>query len=77
MEKTPALNDHYSRAQTEAPENLVRIPRLKHWELNGWYSAKNEDFGNVTPRAYLRGKSWEERVKVGEFALRKFEVLQP
>jgi hypothetical protein len=77
VERTPALNDGFSTAKVDAPENLVRIPTLKHWQINGWYSAKNEDFGYLTPRAHLRGKSWEERMAVGKFALKKFGVLQP
>ena len=57
--------DGFSRAQTEAPENLVRIPRLKHWRITAWFAAKNDDYGGLSPRDYLRGKSWNERWQVG------------
>ncbi len=77
VEKTPALNDDYSLAQVNAPENLVRIPTLKHWELNAWYGRRSEDFGGVSPRAYLQGKSWEERQRVGLIGLADVGVLRP
>jgi hypothetical protein len=60
-----------------APDNLLRIPTLKHWQINAWYSTKNNDFGGLSPRDYLRGKSWDERVRVGTDALILFGVLQP
>ena len=61
----------------DAPENLVRIPTLKHWLITGWYRTPNENFGWVSPRTYLRGKGWSERVNVGRQGLIKFDVLKP
>lgn len=58
-------------------ENLVRIPRLKHWELNSWYETRNEDYGGLTPRRYLQGKDWLERFRVGEDGLEDVGVLLP
>ncbi|MGZ8390231.1 MAG: hypothetical protein ACXWVL_06520 [Rhodoplanes sp.] len=76
-EQTPAEQDGYSRWMIDAPENLVRIPTLKHWEITGWYMTSNEDYGGLSPRAYLRGKSWEERRRVGIDALIQHKVLIP
>ena len=59
----------------DAPENLVRVPTLKHWELNAWYATSNRDFGNISPRQYLIGKSWDERRLVGLVGLQKIGVL--
>jgi hypothetical protein len=59
------------------PENVVRIPRYKHWEITSWYMTKNKDYGNVSPREYLRGKGWDERTRVGLDALTKYGVLKP
>ncbi len=77
VEQTPARNYGFSRALIEAPENLVRIPTLKHWELNRWYELPNEKFDGLAPRAYLRGRSWNERRRVGLAGLIDVGVLSP
>ena len=59
-----------------APENLVRVPRLKHWMINGWYPIPNEDYGWMPPRQYSRGKDWEERTRIGRDALVRFGILK-
>jgi len=61
----------------DGPDNLIRIPTLKHWQINGWYGTPNDEFSGLSPRNYLRGKSWGERMRVGEEALILFGVLQP
>jgi hypothetical protein len=61
----------------DAPENLVRIPTFKHWEITTWYQTKNEDFGYLSPREYLRGRSWGERQRVGFKALVDVGALKP
>ena len=77
VEQTSAQEFGFSRWMIDAPDNLVRIPRLKHWEINGWYQTLNKDFGGLTPREYLRGKSWDERRRVGLDALIDHGVLKP
>jgi hypothetical protein len=77
VEQTSAEQDGFSRSQIDAPENLVRVPRLRHWEINGWYQTPNQAFDWLTPRDYLRGRSWEERTQVGLGALVRFGVLAP
>ncbi|WP_204376735.1 hypothetical protein, partial [Methyloceanibacter marginalis] len=77
VEQTSAERDGYPRSMIDAPENLVRIPRLKHWMITGWYMIPNEDYGWIPPRQYLRGKAWEERVRVGHEALMEAGVLKP
>jgi hypothetical protein len=77
VEQTSAAQDGFSSDTINDPANLVRIPTLKHWLINGWYSTKNGDFGGLSPRDYLRGKSWDERVRVGKDALNLFGVLKP
>lgn len=37
----------------------------------------NPAYGGLSPRAYLRGKSWGEKMRVGQGALTKFKVLKP
>lgn len=77
VEQTPAENDDFPRSLIDGPENLVLIPTLKHWQISGWYSRPNPDFGGLSPRDYLRGKDWAERVRVGEMALIFYGVVQP
>ena len=79
VEQTPAGREGFSEAEIEAPENRVRISTLKHWQISNWYSRANaeEPFSGQTPRNYLRGKDWAEKVKIGRGALIRFGVLKP
>jgi hypothetical protein len=77
VEQTPAEQHGYRRSLIDGPDNLVRIPTLKHREITGWYQTINDDYGDLSPRDYLRGKTWEERTKVGLKALIDVGVLKP
>jgi hypothetical protein len=77
VEQTPAEQDGFARALIDAPENRVRIPTLKHWQITGWYMTRNDAYGGLSPRAYLRDKDWEERVSVGRKALITYGILKP
>jgi hypothetical protein len=57
-------------------DNIVSIPAVKHWQLNGWYQQPLEEFGGLSPREYLKGKSLGERRQVGLVGLRKVGVLK-
>lgn len=45
MEQTSAEQDGFPRSMVNSPENLVRIPTLKHWLITGWYMMKLEAYG--------------------------------
>jgi hypothetical protein len=77
VEKKSAEDDKFPDSMINGRENVVRIPRYKHWEITSWYMTKNKDYGNVSPREYLRGKGWDERMRVGLDALTKYGVLKP
>lgn len=77
VEQTQAENEGYSRDLIDGRENLVRVPTLKHWEITGWYARENEGLGMKSPREYLRGKSWDEKMTMGKKALVKHGVLKP
>jgi hypothetical protein len=47
VEQTSAEQDGFPRSVIDGPDNLVRIPRLKHWEITGWYMTKNEDYNGL------------------------------
>lgn len=77
VEQTSARNDGFSEAKIEAQENKVAVPTYRHWEITGWYAKKNREFGNLSPREFLRGQPWEARRAVGLEALRIHGVLKP
>jgi hypothetical protein len=77
VEQTPAAKDGFGPSLIDSPENLVLIPTLTHWQITAWYSTGNERFGGLSPRDYLRGRSWEERYRIGKEALIEFGVLEP
>ena len=77
VEQTPAEQEGYLRHEIDAPEDLARIPTLKHWQINAWYQTPNEDLGWLSPREYLRRRSSDERVRVGREALVGAGVLKP
>jgi hypothetical protein len=55
----------------------VSIPVFKHHLITGWFARKRKGFGGMSPRNYLRGKSWEERTRIGLEALVNEGVLRP
>lgn len=77
VEQTPAAQDGFPRSLVDGPDNLVLVPTLKHWLISAWFATQNDDFGGLSPREYLRGKSWDERLRVGKDALALYGVLEP
>ena len=77
VEQTSAERDGFPRSLIDGPDNLVRISTYKHWEINAWYQTKNERFNDLSPRDYLRGASWDVRMRIGLEALVDAGVLQP
>jgi hypothetical protein len=78
VEQTSAETDgHFSRELIDSRDNGVRIPTMRHEDINGWYSKPNDEYGGMSPRDYLRDKSWDERRSVGLKALIENEVLKP
>jgi hypothetical protein len=39
----------------ESPDNIVPIPKLKHWEINKWLDTPNEEFKTKTTISLRRG----------------------
>jgi hypothetical protein len=77
-----AENDGIPEEKIESPDNIVPMPKLKHWEINSWLGRPNKDYTNaqgdpISPREYMKGKSWEERYEFGLKVLRDFGVLKP
>jgi hypothetical protein len=66
----------FSDRRIDSRENLVRIPVVKHLDISAWYSTRNEDYGYLSPRDYLRDKGWDEQMRVGLGTLRERGVLK-
>lgn len=76
VERASALRDGYPESRVDASDNLVRIPRIRHWEVTGWYARRTYRYDQISPREYLRGKGWDERRRVGLEALVRYGVLR-
>jgi hypothetical protein len=68
----------FSQSRINEGDNVVRIPRYKHWDINRWYETPNGEFGRLTPRQYLNeSRNWREHREIGLKALRERGVLAP
>lgn len=77
VEKASALEDGFPKSLVDGPMNLVRVPKYKHEEITGWFARANSRYGGMSPRDFLRGRSWEERFQLGIQQLIEEGVLQP
>jgi hypothetical protein len=77
VEQGSARRDGFPEEMIDGRDNLVRIPRFQHWRINAWYEIANKEYDGRPPREYLRGKSWDERRRVGLEALFVHGVLRP
>ena len=57
-------------------ENIVKIPYYIHRDISDYYSTNQKCLGDITPREYLRGKSYEEQYQFGLDVLRDRGVLK-
>jgi hypothetical protein len=81
VEAQKRSDDPQSNAQRfpdriDSRENLVQVPYWKHVEISSWYSRRNDAYGGISPRAYLRRKSWDEQYRIGLQKLRDFGILK-
>lgn len=64
VEKNQAEAEGYPPEMINAPENLVRISRFRHWNITTYYQTLDANLG-MTPRQHLEGKSWQEKYEFG------------
>jgi len=57
--------NNFTQEELEGDTNKVRIPYYRHRAISDFYSTRNEKLGDLTPREYLRGKSWDEQYRLG------------
>ena len=63
-------------SQLQGEDNVVSIPYYIHRDISDYYSTKNESLGGMTPRDYLRGKSFEEQYQFGLKVMRMYGALK-
>jgi hypothetical protein len=56
VEQTPARQAGFPESQIDGPDNRLRIPRLKHWQITGWYATPNEEYGGLSPQRLSEGQ---------------------
>ena len=76
-----AEEDGMPRNKVQSPENIVPIPKLKHWEIDKWLGEPNPEYKNdkneeISPREYAKGKRWETRYQFGLDALKRLRSTQ-
>jgi hypothetical protein len=76
LEQGPARTEGFPEDMIEAPENRILIPRFQHWRINAWFATESSVFDQMSPRDYLRGKTWDERRRTGLDALANFGVMK-
>jgi len=74
-EKKSARDDGFSEKFIEGYHNKVRLPRLKHRLITGFYQRYNDRLG-MSPRKHLRGTSFQVRYRFGLRVLKKHGVLK-
>jgi len=71
-----ALEEGFAKSLMNGPDNLVSIPRFKHWEITGWYARKSKDWDRLSRRMMPDPQPWGERYQFGLYALRKFQAMK-
>ncbi len=71
-----AQNSDIDKSLIESDQNIVRVPEYKHIDINAYYQTPNDGLGGKTPREYLKGKSFEDRLEFGKDVLRKFGIMK-
>ena len=56
VERTSAEQDGFPPSVIDGAENLVRIPRFKHWEISAWHSRPNKQFGGRAPGSFCEAR---------------------
>lgn len=63
-------------ALLQSRNNRVRIPYYAHRDISDFYSTPNRRYGGMTPRDFLRGKSFDEQYQLGLRIMQKFGILK-
>ncbi len=71
-----SARDGFSQEMINSPDNNILVPTYRHWQITEWFNTINTEYGNISPREFLRTEPWSTRRKVGLDALREAGVLK-
>jgi hypothetical protein len=74
VEQKAARRAGYSEEMIESQVNRVRIPKYRHEQITGYYNGYDRDLG-MSPREYLRERTWQEQYEFGLEVLKDYGVL--
>ena len=63
-------NSGFSEPELHNTDNVVRIPRGKHWLVTSYMTQGRDDYGGLSYRQLLRGQPIEEHRRIGMEALK-------
>jgi hypothetical protein len=66
----------FSPTEVHNTDNMVRVAKGRHWKITSLMTEKREDLGGISRREWLRGKSYEEHMRVGLELLKEAEVME-
>ncbi len=66
----------FSQREINNTENIIRVPRGRHWQITSYMTTHREHLGGLSWRQWLRGKPIEEHRRVGMMAARHAGVLK-
>jgi intein/homing endonuclease len=70
VERNQVKYSGFTKAQVNAPENLIELTKEQHKVISAFYSSKPQGY-TTTFRASLRGKSFAEQAKIGRDILER------
>jgi hypothetical protein len=81
VEQTPANVSRFGAEQIHNTSNVVRIDRVRHYEINAFYSSINQRLTGsktLTVREWVGRMSFEQQQKFGDSVVKIFaDVKQP
>jgi len=69
-------NSYLDQSEIQSGENIVRIPYYRHKDVQSYYQTPNPLLGGLTPREYLRGRSFQEQFEFGLKVLRDLGIMK-
>ena len=76
VEQSQIKKSGFSPEEIHNTNNVTRIETSVHREVSRYYSTKQGDLGGLTPRDYLRGRSYEFQFDFGKDILNRFHTVR-
>jgi len=66
----------FSPTEIYNTDNIVRVAKGRHWKITSLMTQKREELGGLSWREWLRGRSFEEHMRVGWGLLEEAKVMK-